>query len=39
MGNVFFSQYDDMQRTLWAVVGESVNSGRDIGTLLTTNIA
>ena len=27
------------KRTTWAIIGESVNSGRDIGTLLTTNIA
>jgi iron complex outermembrane receptor protein len=39
LGNVFYSQYDDMQKTFWAIVGESVNSGNDIGTLLTTNIA
>lgn len=39
LGTAFFSRYDDMQRTLWAVVGESASSGRDIGTLLTTNIA
>ena len=28
-----------MQRTTWAVVGEGASSGRDIGTLITTNIA
>lgn len=39
LGSAFFSKYDDMQRTLWAIVGESASSGRDIGTLLTTNIA
>jgi iron complex outermembrane receptor protein len=39
LGTVFWNDYDDMQRTMWAIVGESVNSGRDIGTLLTTNIA
>jgi len=39
LGNVFMTQYEDMQRTLWAIVGESQSSGRDIGTLLTTNIA
>ena len=39
LGNVFYSQYDDMQRTFFAIVGESVNSGNDIGTNLTTNIA
>lgn len=39
LGSAFFSKYDDMQRTLWAIVGESESSGRDIGTLLTTNIA
>jgi iron complex outermembrane receptor protein len=39
LGNVFFTQYDNMQRTTWAVVGKSQVSNRDIGTLLTTNIA
>jgi len=39
LGNVFFSQYDDMQRTSWAIVGKSVNSGNDIGTMLTQNIS
>jgi len=39
LGNAFYSQYDNMQRTLWAVVGKSRSSNRDIGTLLTTNIA
>ena len=39
LGNVFFTKYDNMQRTTWAIVGESESSGRDIGTLLTTNIA
>ncbi len=39
IGSVFWSFYDDMQRTTWAIVGESENSGRDIGTLLTSNIA
>ncbi len=39
LGNFFFSQYDDMQRSSWAIVGKSVNSGNDIGTMLTTNIA
>ena len=39
LGNVFFTQYDNMQRTTWAVVGKSEVSDRDIGTLLTTNIA
>lgn len=36
---VFSTTYDDMQRTTWAIVGESEISGADIGTLLTTNIA
>ncbi len=39
LGNVFFTKYDNMQRTTWAVVGKSQSSNRDIGTLLTTNIA
>jgi iron complex outermembrane receptor protein len=39
IGTAFHSQYDDMQRTLWAIVGKSVSSNRDIGTLLTNNIA
>lgn len=39
LANVFFSDYNDMQRTSWVIVGESVNSGNDIGTLLTTNLA
>jgi iron complex outermembrane receptor protein len=39
LGNMFFTRYDSMQRTTWAIVGESESSGRDIGTLLTTNIA
>ena len=39
LANVFFSDYQDMQRTSWVIVGESVNSGNDIGTLLTTNLA
>jgi iron complex outermembrane receptor protein len=39
LGNIFYSKYDDMQRTFYAVVGESINSGNDIGTNLTTNIA
>ncbi len=39
LGNVFFTQYDNMQRTTWAIVGKSQVSNRDIGTLLTTNIA
>jgi iron complex outermembrane receptor protein len=39
LGNAFHTKYDDMQRTLWAIVGKSASSNRDIGTLLTTNIA
>jgi iron complex outermembrane receptor protein len=39
LGSVFFSKYDDMQRTFYAVVGQSIFSGNDIGTNLTTNIA
>ena len=39
LGNVFHSKYDDMQRTQWVIVGESVNSGRQIGTLLTSNLS
>ena len=39
LANVFFNDYTDMQRTSWVIVGESVNSGNDIGTLLTTNLA
>jgi iron complex outermembrane receptor protein len=39
IGTIFSTTYDDMQRTTWAIVGESEVSGRDIGTLLTTNIA
>jgi iron complex outermembrane recepter protein len=39
LGNVFFTKYDNMQRTTWAIVGKSQASNRDIGTLLTTNIA
>lgn len=39
LGNVFYSQYDDMQRTFYAIVGESAQSGADIGTNLTTNIS
>ncbi len=39
LGTVFYSSYNDMQRTFYAVVGESINSGNDIGTNLTTNIA
>jgi iron complex outermembrane receptor protein len=39
LGNAFVTDYKDMQRTLWAIVGESQASGRDIGTLLTTNLA
>jgi iron complex outermembrane receptor protein len=39
LGNAFHTKYDDMQRTLWAVVGKSASSNRDIGTLLTNNIA
>ena len=39
LANVFFNDYTDMQRTSWVIVGESVNSGNDIGTLLTSNLA
>jgi iron complex outermembrane receptor protein len=39
LANVFYSQYDDMQKTFFAIVGESIYSGNDIGTNLTTNIA
>jgi iron complex outermembrane receptor protein len=39
LGTIFFSQYQDMQKTLWGIVGVSEQSGRDIGTLITTNIA
>ena len=39
MANIFLNDYNDMQRTSWVIVGESVHSGRDIGTLLTTNLA
>lgn len=39
IGSVFSTEYNDMQRTTWAIVGRSVVSNRDIGTLLTTNIA
>ena len=39
LANVFFNDYSDMQRTSWVIVGESIHSGNDIGTLLTTNLA
>ncbi len=39
LGTVFYSTYDDMQRTFYAIVGESAQSGADIGTNLTTNIS
>ena len=39
MTSLFFNDYQDMQRSSWVIVGESVQSGRDIGTLLTTNLA
>jgi iron complex outermembrane recepter protein len=39
IGTFFTTKYDNMQRTTWAVVGKSQTSNRDIGTLLTTNIA
>ena len=39
LGSIFSTNYDNMQRTTWAVVGKSQVSNRDIGTLLTTNIA
>ena len=39
LANVFFNDYMDMQRTSWVIVGESVHTGTDIGTLLTTNLA
>jgi len=49
IANVFYSDYEDMQRTQWVVVGRTRddftmppgpgNEERDIGTLLTTNLA
>jgi iron complex outermembrane receptor protein len=39
MANIFYSDYDNMQKTFFAIVGESIHSGNDIGTNLTTNIA
>ena len=39
LANTFLNDYADMQRTSWVIVGESAQSGRDIGTLLTTNLA
>ena len=44
LATAFYSDYSDMQRTTWAIVGKSqpseeVPEGRDIGTLLTTNLA
>ena len=35
----FLNDYNDMQRTTWAIVGKSIHTERDIGTLLTTNLA
>ena len=37
--SVFLNDYSNMQRTSWVIVGESIHTGRDIGTLLTTNLA
>ena len=39
LGNVFLNSYKDMQRTSWVIVGKSIHTERDIGTLLTTNLA
>ena len=39
MATAFMNDYNDMQRTSWVIVGESIHSGLDIGTLLTTNLA
>ncbi|MDD9853148.1 MAG: TonB-dependent receptor [Deltaproteobacteria bacterium] len=49
IANLFYSDYEDMQRTQWVVVGRTRsdftrppgpgNEERDIGTLLTTNLA
>ncbi|MDD9801249.1 MAG: TonB-dependent receptor [Deltaproteobacteria bacterium] len=49
IANLFYSDYEDMQRTQWVVVGRERsdftrppgpgNEERDIGTLLTTNLA
>ena len=39
LGNVFLSDYSNMQRTSWVLVGRSQHSDREIGTLLTTNLA
>ena len=39
LGNVFLSDYSNMQRTSWVIVGRSQHTDREIGTLLTTNLA
>ncbi len=45
LGAVFYSDYSDMQRTLWAVIGNRYDCAtgeeleQTIGTLLTTNLA
>lgn len=39
LGSVFLSDYSNMQRTSWVIVGRSQHTDREIGTLLTTNLA
>ncbi|MBC6428204.1 MAG: TonB-dependent receptor, partial [Cellvibrionales bacterium] len=38
LGNVFYSDYTDMQRTVWAIVGRGKETDREIGTLITSNL-
>ena len=45
LGSVFYSDYSDMQRTLWAVVGNRIDCAtgeeleQTVGTLLTSNLS
>lgn len=39
MATAFYSDYTDMQDTSYTIIGEDANTGDDIGTLITSNVA